>query len=142
MKNVQIQLDDGAGTGVNLRFVEAGGGVRVSVRTQDVPLAEALSANRQALESRLHAAGWDSEFRPMEGSASGMAERVLPAVGSRQENFAREEPAAVVVRGTQMQLGAGTGDSSGENPSTLADRNEDLLNAIALRRLANKGVMA
>lgn len=142
LQSVQIQLEDESGSGVNLRFVESGGGVRISVRTQDSSLADALNANSQALEGRLQAAGWNSEFRPVAEASSGWTEHSAPDVRPRQEGGAQGEPATAAVRGTQMEFGAGTGDSSGERPSTWADRNEDLLNAIALRRLANKGVTA
>jgi hypothetical protein len=142
LQSVQIQLEDESGSGVNLRFVESGGGVRVSVRTQDSSLADALTANSQALEGRLQAAGWNSEFRPVAEASSGWTDHSSPDVRPRQEGVVRGEAATAVVRGTQMEFGAGSGDSSGERPSTWADRNEDLLNAIALRRLANKGVTA
>lgn len=142
LQSVQIQLEDESGSGVNLRFVEYGGEVRVSVRTQDSSLADALNANSQALEGRLQAAGWNSEFRPVAEASSGWTEHSAPDARPRQESSVRSETATAVVRGAQMEFGAGAGDSSGERPSTWADRNEDLLNAIALRRLANKGVTA
>ncbi len=139
VQSVQIQLEDESGTGVNLRFVESGGGVRVSVRTQDASLADAMNANSHALEGRLQAAGWSSEFRPAAGMASALREAAVSDARPAQETTARGEAAQPVVRGTQMGFGAGTSDSSGERPSTWADQNEDLLTAIALRRLANKG---
>ncbi|QOY87585.1 hypothetical protein [Paludibaculum fermentans] len=139
VQSVQIQIEDESGTGVNLRFVESGGGVRVSVRTQDASLADALNSNSHALEGRLQAAGWASEFRPAAGAASVLREAAAADARPAQENHARSEAAQPVVRGTQMGFGAGTSDSSSERPSTWADQNEDLLTAIALRRLANKG---
>ncbi|MBN9661694.1 MAG: hypothetical protein J0H49_26090 [Acidobacteria bacterium] len=142
LHSVQIHLEDESGAGVNLRFVESGGGVRVSVRTQDTALANALNANSQALEGRLQAAGWSSEFRPATESVPALTEHPAPDVGPNQQNGVRSEPVTAVARGAQMEFSAGAGDSSGERRSTWADRNEDLLNAIALRRLANKGVMA
>lgn len=142
LQSVQIQLENESGSGVNLRFVESGGGVRISVRTEDSSLADALNANSQVLENRLQAAGWSSEFRPVAETSPRWTEHSAPDVQPRQEGGIRGTPATAVVRGAQMEFGAGAGDSSGERPSTWADRNEDLLNAIALRRLANKGVTA
>ncbi|MGJ5820747.1 hypothetical protein [Paludibaculum fermentans] len=141
VQSVQIQMDDESGSGINLRFVESGGGVRVSIRTLDASLADSLNANSHALEGRLQAAGWSSEFHPVAERLSGPLDRIAPDTRTGQEISPRSEAATSQVRGAQMEFGAGTGDSSGERSSTWADRNEDLLNAIALRRLANKGAL-
>ncbi len=138
LRAVQIQIDEAQGQSVNLRFVESGGEVRVSVRTQDTVLAAALNAGSPALENNLHAQGWSGGFHA--GSES--QESRGSGVQQLRTSGTSDTAAAPAVRGSQMGMGTGngSGDTGRQHAASWAEQNEELMNTAALRRLSQRGV--
>lgn len=140
LRTVQVQLGDAPGEGVNVRFVESGGVVKVTVRTQDESLAHALNAEAPALESRLQSQGWSGEFHSVEAVAAELRTPDGPSVSGTAPARQQEAAGAPVVRQAQAGPGAGSGDANRRPSASWAEQNEELLNTAALRRLAQKGV--
>lgn len=128
---ITIRLQATAGRPVDLRFVDTGGDVKVTVRTEDARLASAVADDLPALERGLRSRGWSSEFRiPNRSSEARPLEEI---------RISNHESAETSVRSVGPGLETfGQGHES-ERRTNWAEELEDRNVAAALRRLANQG---
>ena len=78
-RDIRVQVPDNNGGSTQVRFLESGGEVRVSVRTADTGLAQSLRSHLNDLSLRLAEGGVPSEiWKPAAGSAGSQNDQHQP----------------------------------------------------------------
>jgi hypothetical protein len=96
-RDFRVQVPDNNGGSTQVRFVESGGEVRVSVRTADAGLAQNLRTHLNDLNQRLADGGIPAEFwKPAASAASSQNDQQQPNREGRgsggQESSGHGEP--------------------------------------------------